>query len=295
MSEPLSSITVDEKKTNESSVVYIIIFLIVAAVFVFILIKDELTEQESQNVSIDVSVPEITQVEHLEPEITLPEKLLVEPITENVQVESTEVIEEKIQLPSLDDSDLFIGQIITEISWRKELLSLILTDDVVRRIVVTADNFAQGELAYSHIPLRPPVGKFSAEKSTQTIDEYKILETNHQRYTTFIELLDSFEPETLAIRYNEIKPLFESAYAELGYPDKSFDDVVKSCIDRVLDMPVPVSSPILIRPNVMFEYQDNNLEQLNAADKLLLRIGKENLLQLKAFALTLDNQLNSIQ
>ncbi len=293
MSESLSSISVNEKKRNESSIVYIIIFLVVAAAFIYILIKDEMVEQTSQNTSIDESEVQITEVVPTvvdEPtEVIEPELVVEEPVAE-VVIEEIEV-----RLPALDDSDALIGDIVAQLSWRKELLDLLLTDDLIRRIVVTADNFAQGELAYSHIPLKEPLGKFQAEHITAQGESYRISDGNHIRYTAFIDLLHSFDPETLIAKYDEVKPLFEEAYAELGYVDKSFDDVLKVCIERVLDMPVPAQSPALVRPNVIYQYQDAELEQLSQADKLLLRIGKENLLQLKAFVLTLSNQFNHIQ
>ena len=67
---------------------------------------------------------------------------------------------------------------------------------------------------------------------------------------------------------------------------------MQSAIDRVLDVKIPNESATLVQPSVVYIYQQQSIEALPAADKFLLRLGKENLLQLKAVALELNNQLH---
>jgi hypothetical protein len=47
----------------------------------------------------------------------------------------------------------------------------------------------------------------------------------------------------------------------------------------------------LTRTSVMYKYQDSQLESLDDSDKLLLRIGKENLLIIKSVLLEINEKL----
>ncbi len=89
----------------------------------------------------------------------------------------------------------------------------------------------------------------------------------------------------------ELKPLIDEAYAELGYPDDDFSDTLQDAITRVLDMELPDSSLELVRPSVMYQYKDTQVEALPDSDKLLLRIGKENLLVIKSVLLEFSEKL----
>ncbi|WNC71157.1 DUF3014 domain-containing protein [Thalassotalea psychrophila] len=271
-------------KNASSTLVFVIIIVVVISVFGYLFLQGE--EQELK--------PVVKEEVIAEPEVIVPVK--TETISEPVQIEQPVEVEPEIikpVLPDLDVSDDFIVVKATEISWRKELLDLIITDDLVRRIVVFTDNFSRGEMAYSHLPLKPLTGKFSVKPSAiETDDSYQFNESNFTRYEDYIELLHSFEPEALANNFIEIKPLFEQAFSELGYPDQTFEQVLHLAIDRILDFPVPAEQPALVQPSVVYKYQNPELEELAAADKFLLRLGKENLLQLKAIALALENQLS---
>ena len=288
----------NEKQSPAALIGFISIIVIVVIAFFFMFNRD--SEQPLVNATELVeSVPNVIEpiVEAVEPEV----------IIETPEPEPEVIEEVEVELPALNDSDSYIKANIEQLSWRKELLDLILTDDVVRRIVVVTDNFVQGEMAYSHLPLKPLDGRFNAKEVADSADAndgqadtrlnqqqvFEFDQTNFTRYQPYLELLHSFEPELLVQNFITSMPLFEEAYQELGYPDRKFIDVVLQATDQILDFPVQVEQPKLIQPSVVYVYQQQSLEELPAADKFLLRLGKDNLLQLKAFALELDNQLKS--
>lgn len=274
-------------KNSSSTLVFIIILVVVITVFGYLFLQDSEPEV----------TPEIPEEVITEPEVITP--VQVETRSEPTVIAEPVAIEPEIVkpiLPTLDESDSFIVAKITEMSWRKELISLVLTDDLVRRVVVFTDNFSRGEMAYSHLPLKPLTGTFAVKPSVNDTNEandtYQFNDSNFTRYEDYIELLHSFDPETLATNFIQMKPLFEQSYAELGYPEQTFELVLHRCIERILDFPVHAEQPVLVQPSVVYKYQREEFESLADADKFLLRLGKENLLQLKAIALELDNQLN---
>jgi hypothetical protein len=95
----------------------------------------------------------------------LPEKVeeLPEPV---IEIPEIIIVEEKIMepvesiLPLLDDSDDWLKIKLPEITWRKELLKLIIDEDMIRRFVVFTDNFSQGVIAYEHSPFILTNAKF---------------------------------------------------------------------------------------------------------------------------------------
>ncbi|TRX57240.1 DUF3014 domain-containing protein [Thalassomonas sp. M1454] len=269
---------------SSNSIVFAIIVVLVVATFIYLFfIKNDQPEKTPAPEPIVVEEP--VYVEPTEEVVEVVEEVVEPVVSEPVEVK------EPIVLPDLDQSDEYMSAGIALMSWRKELLTLLVTDDLVRRLVVFTDNFAQGEIAYSHLPLQPLPEQFATNKQSLTEDTYVIAGENELRYKQYIELLHSFEPKQLANYFNENKPLFAQAYAELGYGDKTFDQVLQQALNRILDLQINNTDELLVRPSVVYQYQQQELEQLPAADKFLLRLGKENLLQLKAIALELNNQL----
>ena len=237
---------------------------------------------EKEVIAEVVAVEEIIQQEVI-PEVQVVDEL---PVTELVEVPP---------LPSLDESDNWLKEKLPSLTWRNELLKLVIDDNMIRRFVVFTDNFSQGILTYKHSPLTLPSSSFSAIE-TQNFDESNQQEwlwdkSSERRFSLYIDLIKSIDSESLINWYLEIKPLIDEAYIELGYPDDKFTDTLQSSITRVLDAELPKSPLRIIRPSVMYKYQDPAIEALDDVDKLLLRLGKENLLIIKSALLEFSEKL----
>ncbi|MDN3653180.1 DUF3014 domain-containing protein [Thalassotalea ponticola] len=223
-----------------------------------------------------------------------PEPVVVEPVDEPepvINTEASEVPTPVVDLPELDNSDDFIMQELKQISVSKSLLSLILSDDLIRRSAVVIDNFARGDIAYKHLPLKPLDSKYQVVEQDNDAPVFNVNRQNWERYQQYIDLFLSFEPEQLVATYQNVRPLLVNAYAELGYSEQDFERAVQACLQRILDAKVASGREVLIQPKVVYTYQDSELESLPDADKLLLRLGPENLMQLKAIALELDRAM----
>ena len=252
--------------------------------------SSELFKQEPVEVQPD---PEPVIEEKEEPVI---EPLVTEVIEEEKPVVEEQTVEEpiKVVLPALDESDEWLKAKLPELTWRNELLSLMITEDMIRRFVVFTDNFAQGLLAYEHSPFVKPKVKFSVDESSLSVaDKQNVWQwdaSTTKRFDLYVDLLRSVDSSTLVDWYLEAKPLIDEAYSELGY-EEDFIHTLQDAITRVLDMELPKSSMALTRTSVMYKYQDSDLESLDDSDKLLLRIGKENLLIIKSVLLEINEKL----
>lgn len=275
--------------SNSSWVIVTIVFLVAIAIIGYFY---QSTSPEPEPVSVVAAPVEPAEVEvAIEP---LPEVLTpveyVEPEAQAIE-EPTEVVPE-VPLPTLDQSDSWIREKLPTITWRNELLKLIVDDDMVRRFVVFTDNFAKGNVAYQHSILVKPTTKFTAqvvEEDGQATIQWD--ENVTKRFSLYVDLLRTIDSDLLVQWYIELKPLIDQAYAELGYPDENFTEVLHEAITRVLDMEIPKESLALVRPSVMYKYKDQDIEQLSDADKLLLRIGKDNLLVIKSVLLEINEKL----
>jgi hypothetical protein len=278
------------QNTEQKQTPWAIIAVIIAAIIAFVIYYYVIAGDEDK--TVPAAVTTVVAIEP-EPEIeTSP--VLVEPdIMEEPVVEAVVELEPEILLPTLDESDSWFSTKLPELTWRKELLKLVVTEDMIRRFVVFTDNFNQGTLAYEHTPLITPNVKFTAiESQSDGVVKWQWDEDSARRFSLYVDLLRSMDSDMLIEWYVELKPLIDQAYEELGYPDDDFTEVLHNAITKVLDMEVPKDQPELKRPSVMYKYEDESLESLDDAEKLLLRLGKENLLVIKSVMLEINEKLS---
>ena len=247
----------------------------------------ELLKQEPEVKVIEAPVVDESTAIEIAPVQT--EAIKIEPLVE----EEIVVAQPAVVLPKLDESDAWLQAKLPELTWRNELLSLLINEDMIRRFVVFTDNFSQGLLAYEHTPFIQPKTKFTVDEQSVSGDKQNVWQwdsATNKRFDLYVDLLRSIDSATLVSWYFEVKPLVDEAYSELGY-EEDFTYTLQDAITRVLDMELPKSSVALTRTSVMYKFQDPQLEALADSDKLLLRIGKENLLIIKSVLLEINEKL----
>jgi hypothetical protein len=270
--------------------------VILLAIIIWFFLDDNTTD-----VVKTIPVPDVIEtplaLEVIEHEEVTPleiEKALTTPVSMPKHEEKEPVDDAINSLPLLDESDSWLKLKLPELTWRTELLKLVIDEDMIRRFVVFTDNFAQGDIAYEHSPFILPKTRFTAggkqeSKNSQT-QIWQWDETTTKRFSAYIDLLRSVDSTNLVEWYFEAKPLVDQAYSELGYED-DFTLTLQDAITRVLDMELPKSDMSLTRPSVMYKYHDVELESLDDSEKLLLRLGKENLLIIKSVLLEINEKI----
>jgi hypothetical protein len=157
--------------------------------------------------------------------------------------------------------------------------ALLVPDDFVRRVVATVDSLARQDVAQRMNPAKPLGGAFATPGEGDTV---VLGAANFARYTPWIELVDSLDPDATAALYKRLYPQFQKAYEDLGNPDGYFNDRVIEVIDHLLAAPDAPETIALVRPNVFYEFADPALESASAGRKLLLRMGPGNAASVKA-------------
>ncbi|MFT4713665.1 MAG: hypothetical protein ACJAVI_002357 [Candidatus Azotimanducaceae bacterium] len=267
----------------------IIIALVVAGLGIIGYLTYSLMQDdpESTVISAPIDIPVQKPVEVIVPEVV--EVVVPEPMP----IPEPEVVPEPaFILPRLDDSDGLIRDGVVSLTTNKGINNLIRPSELIRKYVVLVDNVANGSIAREAVMTLGPDQPFVAQKISEEV--FVMDETSYARYNQLTDVLVSLDSRRAAEFYDLLKPLFQEAYSELGYPDKKFDDAMFGAIGRLLETPV-IDEPIrLLQPVVMYEYEDPRLEALGGAQKQLLRMGPRNSRLIQAKLSEMAIELRSI-
>ncbi|NIZ05974.1 DUF3014 domain-containing protein [Pseudoalteromonas sp. HF66] len=278
MSEHSSEPEVQKGSSNNNLIFAVVILILIAGVAAFILLKpeDKPVQVVEGIVTEEVPVVEYQEPEaESEPEVTNPEP---EPVVVDTAPERTpEPVPEVKPLPTLNESDEVVVARMDELL-SDQVMSLMVTDDLIRRGVVYVDNIAKGKVALSHAPVERPKESFKViEGDILTIDP-----NSYERYTPYVKLFTSLSAAQVIRMYDEYKPLINEAYAEIGYEGDAFTGTLEEAIDVLLDTPEPKGDMPLVRNSVTYQYAYSEWENLPDAQKQLLRMGPENMKKVKA-------------
>ena len=157
--------------------------------------------------------------------------------------------------------------------------NIVISQDLARRIVATVDNLPRQKAGTKLLPVKAPASSFVTSRTGQVLT---LGPANYARYAPYVKLAQAVDVKQLVGLYVYFYPLFQQAYEELGYPKKYFNDRLVEVIDDLLAAP-EVNGPVkLVRPKVMYEFADPELEALPAGQKVLIRMGPENAASIKA-------------
>jgi hypothetical protein len=211
--------------------------------------------------------------------VVTPVEPLVEPVpeptgplhpVEPVPAPDTGEIE---KLPPLDDSDVsFLTALVDTLGTGVE--NLMVNEALVDRFVATVDSLPRKQVSEKIRPVGRLTPQFSAA-ATADDASFVLGSDNFKRYDALVDLLANADVDAVVALYRRYYPLFQESYERLGYPHDYFNDRMVEVIDHLLLTPEPQEPVQLVRPHVLFEFADPELEALSSGQKLLLRIGNE--------------------
>lgn len=212
-----------------------------------------------------------------------PVKEVIEAPTPTPVPEPTPTLEERLSErlkgTTLKTSDVVVRELVAELSSNPQVAKWLVNDDLIRRFVAAVDNIANGISPTKQLGfLRPKKGFSVVEKG----DELVIDPKSYGRYDLATEVFVSLDTAGSVALYHELEPLIDEAYAEISPPGSDFADRLDAAIDHLLEVTPPSGSPTVQRKVVTYVYTDESLESLSAAQRQLLRMGPDNVLQIKA-------------
>jgi len=225
--------------------------------------------------TLPVPVPAIEEPQPVAPEI---DKELTPAAEPEQIIEPDNEVAAASQLPSLDDSDAMALASAEQLSQLPGYTKLLTRRDIIRNFVVFVDNLSRGELLSKYSPLAKPMQPFSVIKIDK---EIYLNEQSYHRYDLYVDIINTIDTDFAIAQYRTLKPLFDKAYQELGYSENEFESTLYDAIETVLNAPI-VREPIkLVAPSAMYKFAEAELEALPSADKLMIRMGPDNILKLR--------------
>ena len=213
----------------------------------------------------------------VQPEIIVPVVEEPAPPQQLPPVETTEA--EPVLLPDLNTSDSFVRNLLSALSVHQKIAEWLATEGLVRTFVVAIDNIADGQNPSNHIPFMQPAQRFGV---TTNSSELRISSESYNRYDLHTAVFDSISTLGLAKLFQEIEPLLDEAYAELGHPETPFRRTFERALTHILETPNINRSPLVEKGVVFHRYVDPRFEGLSPAQKQFLGMGPENIQTIKS-------------
>ena len=217
---------------------------------------------------------------------------VVEPVAEEEAPAEEPVVEEP-PLPDLADSDPVALEALTEMVGSEPVDEFVAQEAVISKFVASVDALGGRQVPPVIQAVQGPGGEFQAtaderpesvilDEVGDPIPQFVVDPANYQRYTPYVEMLEAIDARQAAAVFRRNQPLFEEAFAQLGYAEGDFEQRLRAIIDELLatpDVPEPVR---LIKPEAYYLFADEDLEALSAGQKILIRMGPENTARVKA-------------
>jgi hypothetical protein len=192
----------------------------------------------------------------------------------------TAVDRTSLPLPALDDSDGFFLLEIDAVLGA-DIESLLLREGIIDRLVATVDNLPRQQVSHKIRPVRDLAQAFTADNSLQDGRPFVLGRENFRRYDVLVAQIEAADVDAMVDMYRRYYPLFQKSFERLGYPNAYFNDRFVEVIDHLLETPERGDPLTLVRPNVLYEFADPDLERLSSGQKLLLRMGADHALVIK--------------
>jgi len=135
------------------------------------------------------------------------------------------------------------------------------------------DNIAEGKSPRKQLKFLDPKKPFTIIEKQERIF---LNPQSYRRYDVVADAFSSLDAGGVVRLFLELKPLFQEAYKELGYPNQDFQNTLIRAIKELSAAPI-VEGDIKLEEGVASYYMANeDLEELSDAHQHLLRMGPQN-------------------
>jgi hypothetical protein len=232
---------------------------------------------EETHLEIAKPQPRVEETKPVEPEIRHP-----------LQPESTG----SKPLPALAESDATVNDAFAQFIDKDSLKRYFNLDSLIRRVIVTVDNLPRKKIPQMYTLAKPVEGKFQVAGADYAMS---IKPENYRRYTLYVKMLESIDTKKLVAAYVHFYPLLQEEYKNIASPKQYFNDRVVEVIDHMLAAP-EIQGPIrLVQPKVFYQFAEPALEDLSAGQKIMIRIGPDNAMHVKAKLQEIRKEITAVR
>lgn len=266
-----------EKKSSKGTLIALLVLLMVAGAAAWLYFNPQLPQLEEGVKTQELALPEVSLP--LIPESAKPSESPAskspEPSTEPEEEPRVSIepqLENQASLPVLEHSDDLFREQVTALS--SGLTQWLQTDQLIRKMVVIANDFAQGQRQYKHMKTFKLAEAFAAEKDNQGL---YLSETSYRRYDSMATAIEGIDVQQAIKVYRLLNPLLQQVFDEFSYPGEyDLENLFQKAGAEILAAPVLEKRIELVRKSVKYQYADKNLEALTGVHKQMLRMGPKN-------------------
>lgn len=151
------------------------------------------------------------------------------------------------------------------------------------RLVMAIDAMANGQRPLDALDFLHVETPFTARRKGDGGDWVATAES-YARYQTAVDFVDSLEPQKVAEWFTRAEPVLQQCCKKLGYQDKSIRMLLTEAFNTILTAPRFDFDPQLVPTGATgtYHFVDPVFEQLNDAQKLLVRLGPANCAKIQA-------------
>ena len=227
--------------------------------------------------SVPPVIPEVTENKQETKEEETKKDTETEPEEEQEETEDEETEEEETDETVATDKlrEAFITHAKT-ISQNELWLEFIAKEDALVRCVKAVDSIAAGDIPVEPLDFLEPKTPFSA--SLNSLGLLVVTMESIMRYKSAMDALHSIDMQAVAALYNEIEPVLNAIFHELGYPETvTFRAKLTEACTVILETPVMKGEGGLVHIAAnLYKYSNPQLEELRPVQKLLMRLGEKN-------------------
>jgi len=196
-----------------------------------------------------------------------------------------------VDLPSLDQSDTLVRQLVGALSKHPQLGTWLAQQGLIERFTAVVENIVAGANPRTHLGFLVPRQRFAVrmQKGRMLADP-----KGFAGYDAFFDAVESLDAQGCARVYRTLEPLFDKAYQDLGNPGGRFRPRLAAAMARLAEVPVlsgDVELRAVTKPILLYQYVDPKLEALSPGQKLLLRTGPRNVARFQAKLKEIDAAL----
>ena len=151
------------------------------------------------------------------------------------------------------------------------------------RLVMAIDAVANGQRPLDALDFLHVETPFSARKNGDG-DAWTATAESYARYQTAVDFVDSLDAQKVSEWFTMAEPVLQQCYQKLGYQDKSIRTLLTEAFNTILTTPRFDFDPQLVPTGTTgtYHFADPAFEQLNDAQKLLVRLGPANCAKVQA-------------
>lgn len=181
--------------------------------------------------------------------------------------------------PAPIDLEREAGEVRAELgqALEPEQLQLVAEEQLLQRLVTTLNSLDGDPIPLRFRPIEhvPGLPRIEGEGDGDG-DGLRLPDTFDPRYRPYREMFERLDVEQLAALFERHEPAMEQAWQAMGEEHaQSFRERTVDVLRHLARFDVPDNRPELVRPDVLYEYADPQLEALSWGRKILVRIGPE--------------------